>query len=183
MRAVASPFSSNEDLGALAALVTALGGGRIVYRSVRSEEEVPLKGYPGLARRTDRAPNTSGADRLGMARVGGDDATGGLDEVAGHDGIVIVLGDRLTDQNEGFGAKAGLFVYLGSHDSPAAAHAHLVLPVTTHAECEGTFTNHEGTVQSFEPAVRAPGMARPASQILGALAAEKSGRSVSMSGD
>jgi NADH-quinone oxidoreductase subunit G len=173
VKAVASPFSSNEDLAGLSALVAGLGGGDIVYRSARAEDEIPLKGFPGLARRRDLAPNRNGAELLGMKRVGTDDATGGLDDVAGHDGIVVVLGDRLADQPEDFGANAALYVYLGRHDSPAAANADYVLPVTSHAESEGTFTNHEGRVQRFWGALEGPGMARPAWLILSALAAER----------
>jgi predicted molibdopterin-dependent oxidoreductase YjgC len=51
----------------------------------------------------------------------------------------------------------------------------VVLPITTHAEQEGTFTNHERRVQRFWPALQAPGMARPAWLILGALDAELTG--------
>jgi NADH-quinone oxidoreductase subunit G len=113
-----------------------------------------------------------GAELLGMHRVGSDDATGGLEGVRDHDGIVVVLGDALDDQDASFGGKAGIFVYLGAHAGAAARAAHFVLPVTTHAEQEGTFTNHEGRVQRFWPALRAPGMARPAWLVLGALVAE-----------
>jgi len=181
VKAVASPQSSNEDLAALKALVDALGGGDIVYRSARAEGEVPLKGFPGLARRQDLAANTTGANLLGMARVGADDATGGLDGVAEHGGIVLVLGDGLDDQPESFGGKAGLYIYLGTHESAATTAAHYVLPVGTHAESEGTFTNRDGRVQRFEPALEPPGMARPAWLILGALAGERSGGSVARS--
>jgi NADH-quinone oxidoreductase subunit G len=173
VKAVASPMSSNEDLGALKALVDALGGGEIVYRSARAEEEVPLKGFPLLARRKDLSANSTAAKLLGADRVGADDGTGGLDAVSDHDGIVLVLNDDLADQGENFGKNASLFVYLGTHDSPAAANADLVLPVTSHAEGEGTFTNHEGRVQRFAKALDAPGMARPAWLILGALVAER----------
>jgi len=173
VKAVASPMSSNEDLGALQALVNALGGGEIVYRSSRAEDEVPLKGFPGLARRADLTPNATGAELVGASRVGGDDATGGLEGVASHDGIVIVLNDALADQDEGFASTASLFVYMGTHDSAAARRADLVLPISTHAEGEGTFTNHERRVQRFSKALDAPGMARPAWLVLGALAAEK----------
>jgi NADH-quinone oxidoreductase subunit G len=114
-----------------------------------------------------------------MRRVGNDDATGGLESVASHDGILVVLGDRLADQPEDFGAGAALYVYLGTHDTAAATHADYVLPVTTHAEGEGTLTNHEGRVQRFWPALRAPGMARPAWLVVGALVAERSGGAVS----
>jgi NADH-quinone oxidoreductase subunit G len=175
VRAVASARASNEDLGALAELVGALGGGETVFRSRRAEDEIVLKGYPSLARRKDLAPNVKGAELLGMKRVGNEGGHGGLESVASHGGIVVVLGDALADQAEDFGSKAGLYVYLGTHDSPAAKAAHVVLPITTHAEQEGTFTNHEGRVQRFWPALRAPGMARPAWLILGALDAEMTG--------
>ncbi len=181
VKAVASARSSNEDLGALRALVDALGGGDIVYRSARAPEEIPLKGYPGLARRTDLSPNARGAELCGASRVGGDDATGGLDSVASHDGIVLVLGDALEDQPESFGSEAALYVFLGTHDTPAAAHADYVLPVSTHAEGHGTFTNRDGRVQRFEPALDAPGMTRPAWLILGALAGERGGGGVAKS--
>ncbi|HSG49782.1 MAG TPA: 2Fe-2S iron-sulfur cluster-binding protein, partial [Longimicrobiales bacterium] len=61
VKAVASPFASNEDLGALKALVEELGGGSIVYRSTRAADEVPMKGFPQLARRRELAPNGTGA--------------------------------------------------------------------------------------------------------------------------
>ena len=175
VKAVASARASNEDLGALAALVEALGGGDTVFRSPRAEDEIVLKGFPTLARRRDLAPNVNGAELLGMSRVGDDQAAGGLEGVAGHDGIVIVLGDELTDQSADFGGSASLYIYLGQHDAPAAAHADFVLPVTTHAEQEGTFTSHDGRVQRFWPALEGPGMARPAWLILGALVAELTG--------
>jgi NADH-quinone oxidoreductase subunit G len=172
VRAVASPLASNEDLGALAELVGALGGGETVYRSERADEEITLKGFPGLARRRDLVPNGRGAELLGMTRTGSDDATGGLDAVAGHEGIVIVLGDALEDQPASFGDSASLYVYLGHSTSAATAHADFVLPVTTFAEQEGTFTNVQGRVQRFWPALQPPGMARPAWLIIGALLAE-----------
>jgi len=172
VKAVASPLSSNEDLGALKALVTALGGGEIVYRSPRAADEIPLEGFPPLARRRDLAANVRGAELLGMERVGDDEATGGLEGVAEHDGVVIVLGDPLADQPETFAERSKLYVFLGTHDTPAAKNADYVLPVTTHAEGEGTFTNHEGRVQRFWPALDGPGMARPAWLVIGAVVAE-----------
>ena len=178
MKAVASPRSSNEDLGALARLVGALGGGEIVYRSARAADEIVLKGFPILARRKDLDGNVKGAELLGMERVGNDDATGGLEAVARHDGVVIVLGDALVDQPEDFGRSAALYVYLGTHAHAAARSADFILPVTTYAEAEGTFTNHEGRVQRFWAALDAPGMARPAWLVLGALNAELQGASV-----
>jgi NADH-quinone oxidoreductase subunit G len=44
IRAVASPFASNEDLAGFRRLVDALGGGEISYRLPRADDEVPLPG-------------------------------------------------------------------------------------------------------------------------------------------
>jgi NADH-quinone oxidoreductase subunit G len=169
VRAVASPFVSNESLGALRTLVDALGGGEIVFRSPRADEEIPLPGVPRLARRRDLAPNVKGAELLGARRVGDDEGQGGLDALAGFEGVLLVLGDALADVAPDFGAAARLFVCLGTHAAPD--HAHALLPATSHAEEEGTFTNLEGRVQRFWPGLRAPGEARPAWQPLFRLAA------------
>ena len=175
VKAVVSPFASNEDLAAVRTLVESLGGGSIVYRMARAGSEVPMEGFPILARRRDLAPNGRGAEMLGARRVGDDEAQGGLDDVAGHDGVVIVLGDPLFDQDEGFGKSASLYIYLGMHGSPATAAAHFALPITNFAEQEGTFTNHEGRVQRFWAGLHGPGAARPAWFVLGAFHASRSG--------
>jgi len=176
VKAVVSPGASNEDMGALRALVDALGGGDIVYRMERAEDEVVLKGYPTLARRRDLAPNGRGAEIMGATLVGDDDGTGGLEDLADHEGVLIVLGDELDDQSEDFGRAASTFIYLGAHPSEAATHADAVLPVTTFAEQEGTFTNLNGRVQRYRQGLQAPGAARPAWLILEALAADLAGR-------
>jgi len=175
VHAVASPFASNEDLAALATLVRHLGGGEVVYRMPRAAEEVVLKGFPTLARRRDLAPNGNGAGILGMTPVGNEDGTGGLDDVASGGGVVLVLGDELLDQADHFGADAALYVYLGQHGTRAASLAHVVLPVTSFAEQEGTFTNIQGRVQRFWPALEPPGAARPAWLVLGHVIAELTG--------
>jgi NADH-quinone oxidoreductase subunit G len=108
---------------------------------------------------------------MGFERAGGGDGLGGLDAAAGHRGVLWVLGDELSDAPAGFGSAASLFVYVGHFLSPAARNAHFVLPATTFAEMEGTFTNVQKRVQRFWPALQAPGMARPAWQILGVLLA------------
>ena len=174
VKAVVSPQHSNEDLGALVLLVQALGGGEIVYRSQRAAEEFErqLPGYPTLVRRRDLAPNGTGAHHLGISRVGGDNGQGGLEEVAAHTGVVIVLGDSLADQAASFGSGSPLYVYLGTHAPAAAEAAHFVLPITAFTEQEGTFTNAQGRVQRFWPGLRGPGASRPAWLILAALAGE-----------
>ena len=175
VRVVVSPRLSNEGLGTVRALVDQLGGGEIVYRSERAADEIPLKGFPKLVRRRDLVPNVNGAALLDMERTGGEDGDGGLEAFAAHTGVLFVVGDDLSDQPASFGEGALLYVYLGTHPSEAAAHAHFVLPLTTFAEQEGSFTNHENRVQRFWPALEPPGVARPTWLVLGALLAERTG--------
>jgi NADH-quinone oxidoreductase subunit G len=169
-RAVVSPFEANEGMGALRRVMEAVGGGEGVFRCEQGEEVV-LPGFPELALRRDRAANAVGAELFGFGRTGRPDGTAGLESVGAHSGVLFVLGDELADAPADFGANASLFVYVGQHLAPAARNAHFVLPATTFAEMEGTFTNIQRRVQRFWPAVRAPGMARPAWQILGVLLA------------
>ena len=175
-RVVGSPSASVEALGALLAVAGA--GGRAaagVFRSPRARDEDPMPGFPLLVRRRDLAANVDGARLLGFERVGDDEARGGLEEAAGHEGVVIVLGDELADQDAGFGRRAALYVYLGQFDSPAARNADFVLPVTTAGEEEGSFVNALGRLQRYWPGLRPPGAARPAWLVLGALAGALTG--------
>ena len=169
-RAVVSPFASNEEMGALRRVMDAVGGGEGVFRCEQGEEAA-LPGFPTLTLRRDRAANPVGAELFGFGRAGDADGKGGLEDAASHAGVLLVLGDELADAPADFGSAASLFVYVGHHLSPAARNAHFVLPATTFAEMEGTFTNVQRRVQRFWPALRAPGMARPGWQILGVLLA------------
>jgi NADH-quinone oxidoreductase subunit G len=154
-RAVVSAAASNESLYVLRRLLDQFGflGGQY---AVETGESFTLKGFPTLALREERAPNARGAESLGFRR-----ASDVLEAAADHDGALFVLDDPLDGAGEDFGRKAALFVYIGSATAPAARNAHLVLPTTTFAEMDGTFTNFEGRVQRFTQALRAPGTARP----------------------
>ncbi|HUF12165.1 MAG TPA: 2Fe-2S iron-sulfur cluster-binding protein [Longimicrobiales bacterium] len=164
--AVGSPFHSNEDNALLLRLARRVGGSvHAVFRSPRAENEDVLPGFPTLVRRRDLAANVRGLELLGFERVGDDEARGGLD---GADAaVVLVLGDPLADRDAGFADDAELFVYLGTVPSQAGARADFQLPVTSHAEEDGTFTNALGRVQRFWQALRGPSLARPAWQVLG----------------
>ncbi len=167
VRVVGSPMQSNEDNGLLARLASVLGATTPVYRSARAADEVVLPGFPKLARRRELAANGRGLEALGFDRVGDDRGQGGVTATD----VLIVLGDELADLPADFGRDASLFVYLGHRLQPAARNAHFVLPVSTFAEQEGTFTNFEGRVQRFWPALQPPPLARPAWQVLGVLLA------------
>ncbi len=165
---VGSPYHANEDNALLHRLQAVVGGTDAYYRSPRAEDEVTLPGFEKLTRRRDLAANGRGLDAFGFQRVGDDGGTGGL---SAPTGALIVLGDPLLDQPEDFAAQASLVVYLGTVESPALAAADFVLPITSYAEQEGTFTNFEGRVQRFWPALNPPPMARPAWQVLGVVLA------------
>ncbi|MQA89528.1 MAG: molybdopterin-dependent oxidoreductase [Gemmatimonas sp.] len=168
VRSVVSPYAANEDLGAVRRLADALGGGSGVFR-VESGEEVVLPGFPQLALRSDRAANVRGAELLGFSRAGDSTGMGGLEEAESFDGVILVLGDDLEDASADFGQRSKLFIYVGHVLGGAARNADFVLPSTTFAEMEGSFTNVAGRVQRFWPAIQVPGMSRPAWQILGVL--------------
>jgi NADH-quinone oxidoreductase subunit G len=170
-RALTWAHAPNEEMGLLKSLLTEIGGGEVVYRSPRTEGEVVLPGFPLLARREDLAPNVNGAEIMGFRRVGDDNGAGGVEDLSRHSGVLIVVGDPMEDLPQDFGAQAELFVYLGSYPSKAAENAHYVLPITTFAEQEGSFTNVQGRVQRFWPGIRSPGSARPGWLVLGALLA------------
>ena len=154
-RAVVSAGASNESLYMVRKLLEGVGFGGGYFAVPVGDEQV-LAGFPKLALRADRAPNGRGAELLGFER--GTDLAGRLRD---HDGLLIVLEDPLEDAEGDFGGRASLYVYVGTHLSPAARAADIILPSTTFAEMDGTFTNFEDRVQRFQRALRPPGLARP----------------------
>lgn len=158
---IGSPLHGNEDNGMLARLAVLLGGATLLFRADRAEEEVVLPGFPKLARRRDLAANVRGLEVLGFRRTDSSLPASG--------GVVIVMGEDISDQDADFARAAELFVAITANASPAVRSADFVLPATTFAEMEGTFTNFEGRVQRFWPAIQPPPLARPAWQILGVV--------------
>jgi NADH-quinone oxidoreductase subunit G len=159
---IGSPFHSNEDNGLLARLAAVLGGGELVFRATRAADEVICPGFPRLVRRRDLAANVRGLEVCGFRRLDGERPHGGR--------IVIALGDEVGAARAEFARDTDVFVALAT-SAGAARDADFVLPSTTFAEMEGTFTNYEGRVQRFWPALQPPPLARPAWQILGVLLA------------
>jgi NADH-quinone oxidoreductase subunit G len=160
---IGSALSSNEDNGMLARLAATLGGGTLQFRAARAAEEVVLPGFPKLARRRDLAANVRGMEVLGFDRV--------EEAVSAPRGILITLGDDVAEWGAELFSAADVSIAIASQAGPAVRDADFVLPTTTFAEAEGTFTNFEGRVQRFWPAVQPPALARPAWQILGVLLA------------
>jgi NADH-quinone oxidoreductase subunit G len=69
-------------------------------------------------------------------------------------------------------ARVDCVVFQGSWDQAPAGLAHLQLPAAVYAEKGGTFTNLQGRVQRFHPAVPPIGQSLPDLEILARLAAE-----------
>jgi predicted molibdopterin-dependent oxidoreductase YjgC len=65
--------------------------------------------------------------------------------------------------------RAQFLVVLGWADSPLAKVADVALPVSTHAEKDGTFVNAEQRVQRFNAAFPAPGQTRSTVEVLSDL--------------
>jgi predicted molibdopterin-dependent oxidoreductase YjgC len=162
-RVVVSPALSNEALHLLGKLVQRTGGeGRF---RVRTGPEAPLPGVEDLALRADRAPNVTGAELMGFARSESLLAGLGADEV-------LVLADVDVEALDADALRAArTLIVIGTTLPDAFAHAAVVLPVTTFAEEEGTFTNLRGRVQRYLQARAAPGQARPSYFVLSDLLA------------
>src|SRR5204863_8245570 len=122
-------------------------------------DEAPLAGVPNLALRAERAPNGRGAELLGYGRSYAAALT-----TAQSAAVVLVL-----DDPDAVVKTDGALIYLGTLLPPAAREAAVALPIANVAEEEGTFVNRDGRVQRYFPAKTAPGMARPAWWVLGAL--------------
>ncbi len=166
---VGSARLSNEDNALVARVARILGEVQAVYRSARAPDEVPCPGFERLARRRDLAPNVRGLDILGFTRAGNDEGEGPIAVAPGA--IVFVAGDALQDLPADWAREAALLVVLGHTLTEATRAAHFALPITTFAEQEGTFTNIDGRVQRFWPALQPPALARPAWQVAGVLLA------------
>ena len=155
--ALVSAGASSEALEATARLL-AHGGGAGAFRAATGPE-APLAGVPGLALRSERAPNVQGALAAGFTRE-----WDGAVARARSAGLLVVLDDDLSGVEA---PPAGVpLIYIGTALPDAARGAAVVLPCANVAEEEGTFVNVQGRRQSYCQAKSPPGMARPAAWIL-----------------
>src|SRR5467141_2104786 len=157
--ALVSPRASTEALFLARALFADLDWTGS-FQAVMGEE-APLAGVPNLALRAERAPNATGAERLGYTR----DYAPAL---AAAKGAAVVL---VLDDPDCAVETDGALIYLGTVLAEAAAcrRAEVILPIANVAEEEGTFTNRDGREQRYYQAKPAPGMAQPAAWVLGQL--------------
>jgi NADH-quinone oxidoreductase subunit G len=167
---IASPKLANEDLFAIKALAEGRGirqiGFRVPPREPGDEDDFLI--------RADKNPNTRGAELMGL--------DGKVDSIlneatARQVRSLIVFEHDLFDSGWRDGdIRAALeavdtLVYVGTNASATSERAHLVLPASSWVERDGTFTNFEGRVQRFRPALGHLGEAMPTWEIVGRILA------------
>jgi predicted molibdopterin-dependent oxidoreductase YjgC len=164
---------SNEDLFTLRVLLDHL---RVSRRAFAVPPREPGADDAFLIR-ADKSPNAAGAALCGFGAAAPESETAALlGDVAGgrikllwvfhHDLHASALPAGVV---EGALARAELLVFQGTNANRVSARAHLVLPSAAPAERDGTFTNFEGRVQRFRPAVPALGAALPDWDVLARL--------------
>jgi NADH-quinone oxidoreductase subunit G len=122
----------------------------------------------------DKNPNTRGLVAQGIPT----DGVSALlaDATAGKLSALVVIRTDLTQWVDATLAQQALekvacVVVLDSDAHDVVQFADVILPIGTHAESDGTFTNVQGRVQRFWPAIACPGEARPGWNVLASLAA------------
>jgi NADH-quinone oxidoreductase subunit G len=153
--AIVSPHLTNEENFRFGQLMRTIGAGRLAM-AVRlgREDDFLIK--------AEKAANARGVRALGL--LAGDDD--GLTELvnaceAGEIKGLYICGDDLIDAlaPERLAAlldRLELLIVQDLKTRPQFARAAIVLPTTTFAEKDGTFTNHAGRVQRIQPALATP---------------------------
>jgi NADH-quinone oxidoreductase subunit G len=162
---VLSPQHSNEDNQALLALA----------REGLAADQVFIGGRPPgegdeILRHPDKNPNTAGV--MGLF---GDERpasfSGFVQAVEGRrvDRALVLGGDVPNQEISGALGRLETLIVIASHQGPLVERAHVALPASTWAECEGTFVNAQGIAQRSERAIRPVEPSLPAFEILRAL--------------
>lgn len=123
----------------------------------------------------DKNPNSKGAELI-LSEQKGLPVEGILDMA--KEGMIRLLyvfhADLLAHFDPGSVKEAlnrvETVIYQGSNHSEFADSSSIVLAASPYSEKEGTFTNFQGRVQRFSPAVKAMGESRPSVEILRDLA-------------
>src|SRR5262249_5415023 len=171
---IVSAQASNEEIALLRRIGQALGA------TVAGISWSPPDAYhDDLLIKADKNPNTRG---LALQGIPLDGTAHGLLEAraAGRLQPVTLHRTNLTACRDAARVRAALerlpyLVILDTDQREVLEYASVILPVGTHAESDGTFTNHAGCVQRFRPAVATPGDARPGWAVLADILGRLSG--------
>lgn len=156
---LATPQATNEDLFVFRALADQAKG-LLDFRVGHPEARVRVR-EDAVLLRADRNPNTQGCLDLGLGRSGVEEILAACGQ--GRVRVALLQGPELLREEAAREAVARvpLVVVMATHDEPALASAHLVLPAAAWAEADGTFANFQRRVQRLARAVPPPGEATP----------------------
>jgi NADH-quinone oxidoreductase subunit G len=167
---IASPKLANEDLFALRTLAERRGIARVPFQVPPREP-----GYEDdFLVRADKNPNTRGAELIGFE--GAVQAVLGAASARRLRCLLIFDHDLFDGALAEADVRAALeatetVIFVGSNANRTSERAHLVLPAAAWVERDGTFTNFEGRVQRFRPALAPLGESLPGWDIIGRLIA------------
>src|SRR5262249_26223092 len=121
----------------------------------------PNASHDDLLIKADKNPNTRGLALQGVPLDGTLDALLEASRAGTVQALVVFPAD-LTRWRDASVVRAALervpyLVVLDTDQHEIAEYSSVLLPVGTHAEMEGTFTNHADRVQRFHLAVAPPG--------------------------
>ena len=153
--AIVSPHLTNEENYRFGELLNAIGAGRVAMAVRRGKHDDFLI-------KAEKAANARGVRELGLVK-GDDDGLGELVRAceAGEIKALYICGDDVLDalaleQLEAMLAKVELLIVQDLKLRPQFGRATIVLPTTTFAEKDGTFTNYAGRVQRIQQALATP---------------------------
>lgn len=149
-----SAKASNEDNYALARLASQV----LKTSNIDAIKHIDHGFGDAKLRLNETAPNAIGAHEAGITPgTGGHGVDTWADRIRRGDiKAVIVLGDAAEHHSEALAAAfAGLdhLIVIDTHNTVTAHQASVVLPLSSWAETEGTFTNVTHRVQHFLPAI------------------------------
>ncbi len=166
---VLSPKASNEELY----VVRRLFAERLRVSCLLPDHGMRSGDADGFLVCEDKNPNTRGAREVFSFL---EDETISWEELLAtvkNERVTMLLLDRADlppEAVEELRLSGCRLVFAGTAHCAAAAAADIVLPLATHAEQEGSFTNVDGRVQRFRKALDPPGDAMPGWRLWGLLA-------------
>lgn len=162
---VFSPHASNEALFALSQVAAQLSQRGVRVRSYVTGLAARPERADRILRHADVNPNTAGARFFAQAGAG--DANQLVKDLQDNRlGALWMVGTELPfDEREQLELAPAfdspeMFLCQAVQDSPILRRAHIVLPTTSWAELDGTFTNAQNRVQRVRRAVAPHGDAR-----------------------
>lgn len=170
---VLSPQASLEENYLLAKLAQGLGSQ--LFLVAGNPVGAPVNDEDGLLIRADKNPNSAGARLIGTQF--GAKNPGHL-MAALKDGTVkglVVLNNDVVGKARAAGMdvtafeRLSMLISISTRLDETSRMAHIVMPLATYVETDGTFVNFANRVQKFQRAIQSKGEARPGLELLAEL--------------